>query len=168
MTANRLTAFVSLLALSASAALAADTRSPANAANSAGSSRSSNSVFELHAAPRPAAPTASSPARRPALTAEQKALDDILQRAQTEVTALAQSVQAMPYGPARDGIERKIVETKLRYRVEFLRALAAQQRGRGELAAAQSTDAIVDQLLNPKPVPAHTEAQSPNRPGTVK
>jgi len=167
----RLIALVSLLAFTAGTALAADTKSPANTANSAKSSRlerDSNGAAAVPLVLKPAAPESAPVDGRPALTADQKALNDVMQRGQAEVAALAQSAQAMPRGPARDAIEHKILDTKLRYRVEFLHTLSAQQRGRGELAAAQATDAIVDQLVNPKRVPAHTEAQSPDRRGAVK
>jgi len=164
MTAKlRLIAAVSLLVLVAGAALAGST-AKTTAKPAAGVSAPTAAPTLLQAAPAPA----TTDAKRPALTTDQKALEDIMQRGQAEVATLVQGLQSMPLGPAREGIERKIVEAKLRYRVEFLRTLAGQQRVRGDLAAALTTDDIVEQLLHPKPAPVNTEAQTRNRPGATK
>ena len=161
-------AFVSL-ALIAGTALAAD-----NSKSTAKTQAATEPVQLQRVSPGvtqsiPAAPgTPSAAIRRPALTSDQKALEDILQRGQAEVATLTQGLQAMPLGSARQAVERKVVATKVRVRVEFLRTLAAQQRARGDVAAAQVTDGVVDQLLHPKPLQVHAEPQSPNRTGAVK
>jgi hypothetical protein len=166
----RFIALVSL-ALTAGAAFAADTSKPTTkpTAEPAAAPVQIRPMSEGAVKSLPGAPsTPSTATRRPVLTADQKALEDIMLRGQAEVAALAQGLKTMPLGPARESIERKVVETKLRHRVEFLRTLAAQQRARGDIAAAQITDGVVDQILAPKPAPTHTTPQSPDRPGAVR
>ncbi len=162
---NARLSLVTLASLStfAAAAMAADATNPQAASVIL---KPAPAATTERAQPAPSATTGA--AVRPALTADQKVLENVLERGQAEIAALTQSAQAMPEGAARLSIERKVVEAKLRWRVEFLRTLAGQQRAKGEVAAAQNTDALIDQLLHPKPLPARNEPQSPNRSGAVK
>jgi hypothetical protein len=101
---------------------------------------------------------------RPPLTEEQRALLDIREEGKRKVRELVESMRGLPFGPARRALERKAIETKIAYRLQFLRAKGDFARGRGDLATAHRAEAMIDQILNPR-VPS--VKVTPQRPKNV-
>ena len=86
-----------------------------------------------------------------------------MERGHRDALALAAGLIEMPAGAAREALQKKIVEVKIRTRVEFLRTLAGQQRTRGRLSEALATQAIAEQLLHPVPSTGPGAPQGLNR-----
>jgi len=88
------------------------------------------------------------------LTAEETALVDVEEQGRRQVAELVAAAKALPDGPARRALERKVEEVKKQSRVEFLRVKVRFARERGDLAAAREAEQRIDFILNPPMPPA--------------
>jgi hypothetical protein len=89
------------------------------------------------------------PAVRAPVTAEEKALRELEESSRNAVDELVRSMTGMPDGPVLRALQHKVEEVKRNHRVDFLRLKQQFARQRGDLAAAQEYQRLVDLILNP-------------------
>jgi hypothetical protein len=97
-------------------------------------------------------------------TAEEKALRAVEDDGRAQVEALVKSMQGLQDGPALRALQRKVEEVKQAQEVQFLQVKVRFARERGDLAAAQEAQRMIDFILNPpKPVAAPALRQQPEK-----
>jgi hypothetical protein len=102
------------------------------------------------------------------LSAEEKALRAIEEEGRQQVLELTKGLEGMPDGPARRALEKKAVQLKQDNYIRLLRAKIDFARARGDFAAVQQGEAIVNAILNPHPPVASSVARPAPEGSVVK
>ena len=103
------------------------------------------------------------PPRRP-MSAEEKAVLDIQEKARLDVEHLSAGLAGMHDAAAELALQKRIEQIKRDAWVHALQTHAAFARQRGDLETAMQADRTIDRLLHPRPEPpAGALPQGPDR-----
>ncbi len=103
--------------------------------------------------------------RRVPMTKAEKTIFDIQELGRTQVAELQKQIEPLPSGPARHGLEMKVIQVKRDTEVLVLRTLSAQALQRGDIAGSRAANEAIEMILHPK-APQTTMAPRP-APGDV-
>jgi hypothetical protein len=103
--------------------------------------------------------------RRRPHTAEERALLEIRREGQHRVRDISARLHGLPDGSARRELQRRVVRLKREYEILFLRTKARFARDRGDLAAVDEIEQLMERILNPRPLGKTPGEKSPAQKG---